>query len=166
MNEPKPSELFDEPNVEDLQLQLSEALMLAAGGVQPPPDRAAALKQRILERFRNEQRSPEHTLTVFADAGTWKTIMPGIHVKPLHADETGRSFLLRLDPGAVLPSHAHDGDEECMVIAGELYLGDFRVGPGDYHLAQHGSHHGDIHAPHGALVFLRSCNSVHYNRQR
>lgn len=162
MSEPaQPSPALSE-NMDELEARVTEALMLLSGERAAP----ASLRARVLDRVRDAQRAPDHTLTVHADEGRWKTVLPGVHMKTLHADRTGRSFLLRLDPGAILPSHAHDGDEECVVLSGALYLGDFRVGTGDYHLARNGSTHGDIHAPNGALVFLRSAVSAHYDSQR
>lgn len=149
----------DAEDLQALQAKLTETLMLAAGEVEAP----ATLRARVLQRARDAQRAPEHTLTVHADEGQWKRILPGVHMKMLHHDRSGRSFLLRLDPGAILPAHPHDGDEECLVISGDLFVGDFRVGAGGYHLAKSGSQHGDIHAPDGALIFLRSNVSAHYD---
>lgn len=161
MNDPlEPSD--DGEDMQALQAKFTEAMLLAAAEADAPP----ALRARVLERVRDAQRAPDHTLTIHADEGRWKPVLPGIHMKMLHHDPTGRSFLLRLDPGAVLPGHLHDGDEECLVLSGDLYLGDFRVGAGGYHLARTGSRHGDIHAPDGALIFLRSNVSVHYDAGR
>jgi hypothetical protein len=82
-------------------------------------------------------------------------VAPGVNAKMLHVDETGYSFLLRLDPGATLPGHPHDGDEECIVLEGEARLGDLNILAGDYHLARRGSRHGDIFSPDGALLYIR-----------
>lgn len=152
----------DDPALQEVEARLHEALALSAAEIAPP----AGLREQILERARKAAQAPEHTLTVFADQDNWKTILPGVHMKHLYADQGARSFLLRLDPGAVLPGHPHDGDEECMVLSGELYLGDFRVAAGDYHLARRGSRHGDIRAPNGALIFLRSKTSAQYDAPR
>jgi quercetin dioxygenase-like cupin family protein len=87
--------------------------------------------------------------------GEWMPVALGVAAKMLHVDETGYSFLLRLDPGATLPAHAHDGDEECIVVEGEARLGDLNILAGDYHLARRGSRHGDIFSPDGALLYIR-----------
>ena len=75
----------------------------------------------------------------------------------LHVDraQRTRSFLLRLDPGATLPGHDHPGDEECMVLEGEMIIAGLRLGPGDYHLGRRGLPHGAISSPGGGLIFIR-----------
>lgn len=52
----------------------------------------------------------------------WSQMRPGIHAKPLWADEATkrRVQLTRFDPGASLPRHRHDGDEILFVIEGAL----------------------------------------------
>jgi anti-sigma factor ChrR (cupin superfamily) len=52
----------------------------------------------------------------------WVEMHPGIHAKPLWADDATkrRVQLTRFDPGASLPRHRHDGDEILFVIEGAL----------------------------------------------
>jgi len=54
----------------------------------------------------------------------------------------------------VLP-HVHGQDEECMVLEGEVRIGDLVVRAGAYHLAPRGVAHEPISSEHGALLFLR-----------
>ncbi|MGH8501207.1 MAG: cupin domain-containing protein [Gammaproteobacteria bacterium] len=67
------------------------------------------------------------------------------------------SFRLRREPGARLPAHVHVADEECLVLEGELHLGEGVIlKAGDYHFAPRGLPHGAAERPSGALLFLRS----------
>lgn len=145
-----------------IEADILEALLLDAPAQLPAPGRADALKARVLERVRGSVRGADGTLTVFGDAGEWAALAPHVHMKTLHSDTGGRSFLLRLEPGAVLPNHAHDRDEECMVVEGEIFLGELRIRAGDYHLAPGGSVHPDITSPGGALLFIRSAAGHRY----
>ncbi len=95
--------------------------------------------------------------TIRADEGDWKTISAGVAKKRLLADpDAGReSFLIRLDPGAILPGHFHRSIEECVMLEGEMHIGDLRVRAGDYHVVPAGSRHPDIVSDQGALFFIR-----------
>ncbi len=132
-----------------------DALLLGATAIAPPPDRIAAVKMRVLERVQATARLLENTLTIYAKLGEWTPVAPGVSAKKLYADASGYSFLLRLEPGATLPAHPHDGDEECMVVEGEACIGDLNIVVGDYHLARRGSRHADMVSPTGALLFIR-----------
>ncbi len=52
----------------------------------------------------------------------WREMHPGIHAKPLWADEATkrRVQLTRFEPGASLPRHRHNGDEILYVIEGAI----------------------------------------------
>ena len=130
------------------------AFLVATAPGELTPDRATVVKMRVMERVRATTRLLENTRTVYCNVGKWMLIAPGVSMKNLHVDDHGQSFLLRLDPGATLPAHPHDSDEECIVVEGELQLGDFNMRAGDYHLARLGSRHEDIFSPTGALVFI------------
>lgn len=140
--------LFDAP--------LSEALLEAQSPILPPPERVSALRQRVLAVT---QAAPapvgvEH-LTIRGADGLWVPLLPGISMKLLREDETTRSYLLRMAPGATLPAHGHSHEEECMVLEGDVRLGDVQARAGDYHLARRGLPHGDLRTDGGCLLFLR-----------
>ncbi len=101
---------------------------------------------------------PNPSLTVRAAAGEWQNAAQGVAMKLLSVDDAAgmQSFLLRLSPGSRLPPHYHGTDEECLVLEGELVIGELRLAAGDYHLARKGGEHDSITAPHGALVFVRA----------
>ena len=92
--------------------------------------------------------------------GQWIDFLPRVQIKLLHFDGRYNSVLLRMAPGGSLPAHSHGDDEECMVLEGEVYLGDIRVKAGDYHLALKGSHHGELRSDTGALLFLRTTHAI------
>ena len=119
----------------------------------PPPEVWTKIRRRVAE-----DRAEPPMRTIRADGGDWQPYAPGIVKKPLHVDmEAGtQSFLLRLDPGAVADAHDHPADEECLVLEGELVIGDLVLRAGDYHLAPKGVPHKALEAPTGALLFVRA----------
>ena len=94
--------------------------------------------------------------TVFASPyNEWQPLATGVSIKMLHDDGVTSSSLIRLDAGAEVDSHAHSQDEECMMLAGELFFGDMLLMEGDYQLAPAGTEHGKIYSDVGALLFRR-----------
>jgi quercetin dioxygenase-like cupin family protein len=143
---------------------VTQEILLGLEPVEPPAHRKALLLEGIIRRVRDERAaepsSPPGLVTIRGDAGEWHELAPGVHMKPLHHAGQARSFLVRLAAGATLPPHEHEADEECMVVEGEVFLGDVRVVAGDYHVAKGGSRHGIVRSPHGALLFIRSAAGV------
>jgi len=124
--------------------------------VAPEPVDAAAqarVKQRVLRRIAADS-TPRH-LTVPAPQDTWQPFGPGVAMKVLHQDGNTLSYLLRLEPGASLPAHRHPQDEECLVLEGEMHIGELVVTAGGYHLGRRGVLHDRLCSPGGALIFLR-----------
>lgn len=117
------------------------------------PGQLRAIRQRLMERVADADVSH---LTIDGDAGDWKPFVEGVAIKVLHEYEGVLSYLLRLEPGAVLPPHRHPCDEECVVLAGRLRVGSkAEIGPGGYHLAHGGALHASISTETGATIFLR-----------
>lgn len=52
----------------------------------------------------------------------WQELQPGIRAKQLWSDEASqrRAIMTRIEPGAALPMHRHDGDELIFVLEGAL----------------------------------------------
>ena len=137
--------------------ELVRELLLAIAPVAPAPDVAAGMKRNLLEAVRKDSAPVgDNYVTVRSDAGTWMNLLPHVQVKVLHTDGRYTSILLRMEPGSALPAHFHEDDEECVVMEGEVYIGDVRVKAGDYHLALSGSRHGELRSDTGALLFLRT----------
>lgn len=111
---------------------------VAAGSIEPvePP---AEVRAKVMAAVASVPGAHE-SLTVRADEGTWKTVAPGVRTKKLRRG----SFLLELDPHAVLPAHDHDGGEDSFVVRGSCHIGALALNAGDYHHADAGAHHGDV----------------------
>jgi anti-sigma factor ChrR (cupin superfamily) len=140
-----------------LSKALATRLAEAVAPVAPAPERSASVRARVLERVRGERTA---FVTVRASEGRWVQLAPGVQSKTLHDDGTTRSFLLRLEPGARLPSHGHAAEEACVVLEGSAQLGDIEVRAGDFHLALPGSFHGEVTSRTGALLFLRAASGA------
>ena len=115
------------------------------------------MKSRIAARIRDV--GPDGTTTIRATDGEWQDFLPLIQRKVLRTDErTGnQTAFYRLRPGARLPSHVHTQQEECLVLEGEVRIGDdFIVRAGDFHVAEPGFAHPESVSVGGALLFIRS----------
>jgi anti-sigma factor ChrR (cupin superfamily) len=100
----------------------------------PVPD---ALFERIMSRIKTEGLQRPGTVTKRSVSADWLDHSPGITYRVLSVDERlkRQSLLVRMQPGAIYKSHAHDVDEECLVIEGDLQFGDLVLRAGDFHLA-------------------------------
>ena len=136
---------------------LEQMFLEALAPVSPRPARKAAMKARILARLRP---SPGEGLgdfvTVHLHDGAWRRLAPKVYEKAL-VDAAGLyARLLRLEPGARLPAHDHPTSEECMVLEGEVWLGDEFCVAGEFHFAPRGRRHADIHTARGCLLYVRT----------
>ncbi len=111
---------------------------------------------RILQRIDDE--APPGTMTIRSAEMQWQNAGPGVEVKVLRMDRSrnDQTVLIRMRPGSVVVGHRHTQEEECWVIEGEVFIGSHRLGQGDMHVASPGVVHSPIHAPHGALLMIRS----------
>jgi anti-sigma factor ChrR (cupin superfamily) len=101
---------------------------------------------------------PPSTFTIRAADMRWVSVGPGVEVKVLRMDRerNDQTVLIRMQPGSIVVGHRHTQEEECLILEGEVYIGDYRLGPGDMHVARPGAVHAPIRAPHGALLMIRS----------
>lgn len=117
------------------------------------PTQAHSIRRRLMERVADADLSH---LTIDGGAGEWQPFLEGVAIKVLRENAGLLSYLLRLEPGAVLPPHRHPHDEECVVLEGRLQVGSkIEIGPGGYHLAHGGALHATISSASGATIFLR-----------
>jgi ChrR Cupin-like domain len=79
--------------------------------------------------------TPEHSVS------EWEEVGPGISCKLLATDEERHrvSMLVRLAPAAEYPPHTHAGTEELHLLAGELWIDNRLLHPGDYNRAEPGT---------------------------
>jgi len=85
----------------------------------------------------------------------FQEIMPGVWVKDLYLDNPKASRMYRFAAGAKMSEYSHQLDTECMVLAGEIFLGDSLLQAGDYQLAAAGSRHAEFYSDVGAVLFMR-----------
>ena len=112
----------------------------------------ARVKARVLRAI-GQQRPFD---TTRAGEGAWVTIRTGVERRILCASIPGQPSLWRLAPGTSVEAHFHDRDEECLVLEGNLLIGDdLLLQPGDFHLARAGSTHESVCTSTGALLYLR-----------
>lgn len=148
------SRLARDPDLRALVAVWEERLsgLNADVGMAEPP---AELWQKIERQI--DKSGPPGTLTLRADAGRWKTIGPGVECKLLYSDKASgaRSLMMRLAPGAVYPAHDHSSLEECVIVEGDMIVGDLQLRAGDYHAVQAGTRHAEVTSQNGGVVFLR-----------
>lgn len=152
--------------ISDLTLDTAtiETLALGLTPIEPTPGKKAALRDRILNRAaaQNPLFATTNFTVAHSDAG-WVDVRPLIKMKTLFESDDGKGVLFRFAPGARLPGHAHDTDEECIVLEGELHIGsDMVVRAGDFHLARQGIPHGELTSPLGALFYIRTGSSFKF----
>lgn len=107
---------------------------------------AAATRQPLDGQFRFVSKAER----------VWEKRRLGVEFCLLHEDDHSRAFLMRLQPGGVLPAHTHDLDEESLMLEGDAWIGQVRyLTAGDYHYVPAGTPHPDLVSPNGCTVFVR-----------
>jgi quercetin dioxygenase-like cupin family protein len=87
-------------------------------------------------------RLPRAPLQVVPAAGRrWRQTFDGVEVLPMWGSPDITSMLVRFAPGASVPDHPHAAHEDCLMLEGEMFLGDILLRPGDYQLAPAGGGH-------------------------
>ncbi|MDJ0699203.1 MAG: cupin domain-containing protein [Woeseiaceae bacterium] len=138
---------------------ITSALLTAAAPVDPGPDVAARMKDRLLNRVRDDASASEAELVTVRDStGEWIETSPGNSIKVLRTDDETMSMLVRLEPGTTFPRHYHPADEETYVIEGETWFGDIHLVAGDYHLAPKGTTHGEVRTETGCVLLIRKAS--------
>jgi quercetin dioxygenase-like cupin family protein len=122
-----------------------------------PPRRFASVAGALLYRrcaprpASAPQVAPAQTVL---DANTpWAEYGPGILRRTVWTSGAEAAYLVRAQAGAQVPAHGHRLDEECLMLDGDLYLGDILLRAGDYQLAPVGSQHGP-HLADSTLTLL------------
>lgn len=149
-------------NLGSFEPELVERLLEAAAPLAPEAGRRALLRQRIVARPHSKQDS---VILPEAD-GVWLDFLPGVQLRPLRIDrrERTQTSLWRMSPGSVVPSHPHTGDEECLVLDGQLFYDGRTFGRGDFLLAKPGMFHTPFTTELGNLLLIRSELSVPLER--
>jgi len=116
------------------------------------------LRGNLLDQIAREAAGQgEGFTTVRVNEGEWVQALPGAEIKILHqlGDDGPLSYLARLSAGFEMPGHVHELDEECIMLEGDLAMGDIYLETGDYHFSAKGMNHGKHRTEQGALIFLR-----------
>ncbi len=152
-----------EPNMSEMLTPDDLELLgrIAVGTVDPvaPP---SAMRERIVEAIRHTRQLDtsvpgEHeSRTLRVDEGTWSTIAPGARMKRLSKDKSRNTltFLLDLDPHALVAAHDHEGAEDSYVVRGSCHIGALALNAGDFHHAEASAHHGDVVASADGCLLL------------
>lgn len=145
--------MHDYPIPRELEAHLLHAMKGAHGVYDESlnPMDVATIRERLHRRI----RAAAAITTVQPEDGAWEPFSPKVTIKILRRDVHTQSYLLKLEAGAVLLPHVHGQDEECMVLEGEVRIGDLVVRQGAYHLAPKGVAHEPIRSNGGAVLFLR-----------
>lgn len=118
--------------------------------VAPP----SALRTQILAAVAGV---PQDSVTIRAEEDRWRPFpAPGVRWKKLSSDrERGTlTVLLRIDPGAAVPSHGHQGSEDCFVVEGSCHIGEISLAKGDFHRVGSGARHGTVQSEEGCTLLL------------
>lgn len=137
---------------EVLETEDIEVLAGALAPIEPAPAARLSMRERLLERAR-QASAPQ---TVLMQEGEWVALSPLVEVKKLFRDDTGNALLYRVQPGGVLPDHHHFHDEECLVLEGEMTLGELQLRAGDFHRVRKGTEHRQIYSRTGAVFYVRN----------
>jgi len=84
----------------------------------------------------------------------WELISEGVELKQLRVVGNVISALARIAPGAQAMDHGHNIDEDCIVLEGDLFLGDILLRPDDFHVAPAGCNHVNVISDNGALFYF------------
>ena len=146
-------------------------VVAALGTTFEPATPDPRIKAALLARLQPEQADQTETVSETAtsrvpaqivhraDGAAWRSAgTPGASVRVLNADrKRGRmTTLMKIDPGCRFPSHLHQGDEECLIISGDMIDDDLILGPGDYVRAAAGTHHDELTTLTGCLCLIVS----------
>ena len=125
------------------------ALLSAA---QPPPQ----LRERLL---RETTPLPQGIFAARSHDLVWKpTPFPGVVFKPLYQHPVTQQVtqLFRLSAGAEVPRHYHTGDEQCLVLEGEVQMGSAVFHKGDFSVAVAGTTHDIVTTKVGCTLLIVS----------
>lgn len=117
--------------------------------------RAVALQAHTGARiYLREAPATSVTPRLQADAAEhWHDFAPGIRRRVMWQCGGQAAMLYETQPGAQVPLHGHGHDEECLMLAGELFLDDLLLRAGEYQLAPAGTQHREVSTDTGAVLF-------------
>jgi len=158
------------------ELRSFEVTASHLGLTSDPVRPGSSLLQRLLTRIETMQRSTgaevnpttSQSAIVLQQSGllisrsadiSWQsTDVQGMWSKTLFIDPVRKysTALMRLEAGASYPAHQHGDVEELYMLAGDLLVEGYRMGPGDYCRAEPLTAHSEIRTESGALFIALS----------
>lgn len=134
----------------------ADSLIEAVSSKSPSQDQIQRMKAALFNRV--QSAPPAGSETVRNNEGQWLKVTDELEMKLLFIDKANdrQSAIWRLHPGAVIPAHKHTSTEECLVLEGELNIGDHHIYKGDYHVAFEGEQHPPLHSANGCLLLISS----------
>lgn len=149
------------------ELSAFEAIVGKLAFTSQPASPPSSLLQRLLDRIASAAQ-PSRSAIAFQENGllisrsadiSWQpTDVQGVWSKPLFIDPVRKysTALIRMEAGTVYPAHQHNDVEELYMLAGDLLVEGYSMGPGDYCRAEALTTHSEISTELGALFFTLS----------
>ena len=139
-----------------LDADIADALAEGLAPVELSMEQRDRMRASILTRV--GAAPPAGMVTVRAHEGVWRERVPGTQIKVLHEDRATNTmtYFVRMEPGARAPIHTHTQEEHCLVLQGEVMIGDHVMRSGDWHVARPGTTHSDFWSKTGCLLFVRA----------
>lgn len=137
--------------------RMEEAVASLVAAIAPAAPRPS-VRDRLMARVAayEELRS---LADVRRNEGGWLSAgFPGVDVRPLFRDRTsGQStVLIRMEPGAKLPTHSHGANEQCLVLEGDIRWGEVAYEAGDFVVMAKDTTHPELHSKSGNLLLIIS----------
>lgn len=144
-------------NDELLPDMISAALLDSIKPVQPNAIQAKSLRARVLDKIHASVTNEDDNTAIVIPKmkGKWIRMTPLIKFKILLNEGDTGSYYLKLKAGATLPPHDHPDAEECIILEGDIFMGDQHLFSGDYQITPKGKNHPNIHTENGALLYIR-----------
>lgn len=143
---------------------LHDRLALAGPLVSPPVSLKAKVLTRVREHAAGENRAtparatealPGLRFRAAGETSDWKQLpIRGAWIKLLSFEPSrGYAVLMgKLEPGVRYPAHTNAGPEDFYILSGDLHVSGRRLGPGDFHHADAGSHHEENFSVEGCTL--------------
>jgi len=133
-------------------VSVADELTMSSAAQAPVP----LLRQRLFDRIQQASQPPvlsEDMTLVRSNDTAWVSLpLPGVEVRPLLGE---RTVLVRMQPGAVYPSHEHRRAEQCYVLEGSVTdSAGITAFAGDFVCMRAGSKHEEIHTETGCVFLL------------
>ncbi len=130
--------------------EVAEHFSVSVPPMQPPPE----LREKLLARIELDDADEDDNRTVVrsADSPWKKTPIDGVQIRSLIGEKT---FLIRMQPGAVFPKHDHPEAEQCYVLSGSITDSDgLTLHAGDFVVMARDIQHDPIHTVAGCTLFI------------